>query len=62
MSNNYTKASFLLLVQPDEDGHAFDVVIASLPGYGLSRISAEPGWGCQRMAAVMPGSWVVKTM
>lgn len=42
-----------LLVQPDEDGHAFDVVIASLPGYGLSSISAEPGWGCRRMAAVL---------
>lgn len=42
-----------LLIEPDARGHAFDVVIASLPGYGFSTIPSQEGWGCCRMADVL---------
>lgn len=33
------------LTAPDDDGPAFDLVIPSLPGYGLSTPLTDPGWG-----------------
>lgn len=41
-----------LLVQPDEDGHSFDVVVPSLIGYGFSPPATEKGMGFYKMAGV----------
>jgi pimeloyl-ACP methyl ester carboxylesterase len=35
---------------PDDDDPAFDVVIPSLPGYGFSGKTTEPGWDIHRIA------------
>lgn len=41
-----------LLTEPDENGVCFDVVAASLPGYGFSDIPTEPGMDERRMAGL----------
>ena len=38
------------LVEPDENGLSFDVVMPSLPGYGFGGKPAEAGWGVTRSA------------
>src|SRR5204862_7049246 len=38
------------LVNPEQPGDAFHVVVPSLPGYGLSTPLAEPGWQVARTA------------
>jgi microsomal epoxide hydrolase len=38
------------LVEPDQQGLSFDVVMPSLPGYGFGGKPAEPGWGVTRSA------------
>ena len=40
------------LTNPDS-GQAFHVVVASLPGYGLSDAAAEPGMALERIAGIM---------
>jgi microsomal epoxide hydrolase len=39
------------LTDPPDDNDAFDLVIPSLPGYGFSGPTSEPGWHPRRIAA-----------
>jgi pimeloyl-ACP methyl ester carboxylesterase len=39
------------LTAPEDPADAFDVVVPSLPGYGFSGPTSEPGWHPRRMAA-----------
>lgn len=39
-----------LLTLADENGHSFDLIIPSIPGYGFSEIPAKPGMNARRIA------------
>jgi len=41
-----------LLTQADEEGFSFDVVVPSLPGYGFSGVTTEPGMAPKRIAGL----------
>jgi pimeloyl-ACP methyl ester carboxylesterase len=41
-----------LLIAPDENGHAFDVVVPSIPGYGFSGKPDKKGMNPKRIAAL----------
>jgi pimeloyl-ACP methyl ester carboxylesterase len=42
-----------LLAADDEAGKGFDVVVASLPGFGFGGQPTVPGWGVSRMAGAL---------
>jgi pimeloyl-ACP methyl ester carboxylesterase len=41
-----------LLIEPDENGIAFDVIVPSIPGFGFSNKSQESGMGTIKIAAL----------
>jgi len=41
------------LARPTAGGRAFHIIIPSLPGFGFSPATTEPGWGPTRIAAAM---------
>jgi len=40
------------LIEPDENGVAFDVIVPSIPGFGFSEKPVEPGMGTAKIAAL----------